>query len=299
MLTEFAPAKVNLFLHLLAKRADGYHELESLFVFSDRVGDILRFEPGHALSLSLKGPEVGALADEDPGQNLILKAVRALAQVSGEAEALQGRYVLEKKLPVASGIGGGSADAAAALRLGNRLLAKPLPDEVLADLALDLGADVPACLTPSAQWVTGIGERREEVEGWPPMAAVLVNPRIGVSTGQVFKTRSQVYTAPMGFDPKAHWPKEHWPEEHWPEEHWPQLIRATHNDLQQAAEALEPQVASCLAALTALGTAWHVAMSGSGATCFALFDDLDQAQQAQAKLLHQQPGWWCQATHLI
>ena len=189
-LTEVAPAKVNLFLHVLGRRADGYHLLDSLVVFAD-VGDTLRAEPAKTLSLTVEGPFAGRLAAEP--DNLVLRAARALATEAGVSAG--GRLVLAKHLPVASGIGGGSADAAAALRLLCRLWRiEPDPGD-LARLAGALGADVPVCLDGRASRMGGIGDHLEPSAGLPPCGIALVNPGMALATAEVFRVRIGPWSA--------------------------------------------------------------------------------------------------------
>ncbi len=264
----FAPAKVNLYLHVTGKRADGYHLLDSLAVFP-AVGDVLRALPAEALSLTVTGPFAGTLQAE-PG-NLVLRAARAL-DAYGVA-ALE----LEKNLPIASGIGGGSADAAAALRLLAGLWGLK-PD--LQALALSLGADVPVCLAAAPARMGGIGEVLSPAPALPPFGILLVNPGVAVPTPAVFKARQG------GFSPPAALPAA-----------WPDatlmardLARCT-NDLEAPAISIQPVIGEVLAHLGRLPGALLAPMSGSGATCFALFGSADEAAAAIQAI--SRPGWWC------
>lgn len=277
VLSEFAPAKVNLFLHLRGRRADGYHLLESLAVFP-RLGDRLWAEPAEGLSLAIDGPFGSSLAAD--ADNLVLKAALRLsdARAPGRGAALR----LEKTLPVASGIGGGSADAAAALRLLGRLWGVAPP----AELALALGADVPVCLRASAQMMGGIGERLAPGPRMPSAAIVLVNPLVGVPTGAVFAglTRRDCPPAPpppaagfAAFQPLVDW------------------LAACRNDLTEAAIACCPPVSEVLEALAPAPLA---RMSGSGATCFGLFPNLAEAEALADRIRQARPGWWTQAALL-
>jgi 4-diphosphocytidyl-2-C-methyl-D-erythritol kinase len=269
-IASFAPAKVNLYLHVTGKRADGYHLLDSLAVFPD-VGDRVEVEAADALSLSLGGP-FGDVLRGEPG-NLLLKAAEALAPGRGAALAL------EKNLPVASGIGGGSADAAAALRALCRLWDVKGAD--LPGIALSLGADVPVCLYAAPARMQGIGEVLAPAPRLPDFGMVLVNPGVAVPTPAVFKARKG------GFTPAPMLPAM-----------WPNAgamaadLKRCGNDLQAAAISLEPVIGEVLAALNAMPGALLARMSGSGATCFALFPAAAEARAAAAALaVHS--GWWC------
>lgn len=283
MLWERAPAKVNLYLRVTGRRADGYHLLDSLAVFgpaADLVGAELddgKLGGGEAgLRLDVRGPFAAALAD-DP-DNLVLRAARLLAEATGTVP--RARLVLEKRLPVASGIGGGSADAAAALRVLGRLW----DVDVAAGLALRLGADVPVCLAaPRPARMAGIGERLGPAPGLPRFGLLLVNPGVAVSTPAVFRARA---AAGAGFSEPAALPAS-----------WPDAaamvadLAALGNDLEAAAIALAPAIADALAWLQARPGCLLARMSGSGATCFALFTD-GGAAEAQARAAP--PGWWAE-----
>jgi len=269
-ITSFAPAKVNLYLHVTGKRADGYHLLDSLAVFPN-VGDRVEVAAADDLSLRLSGPFGAALSGE--ADNLLLKAARALAPGRGAALAL------EKNLPVASGIGGGSADAAAALRALCRLWGVTGAD--LPGIALSLGADVPVCLHCAPARMQGIGEVLAPAPRLPEFGMVLVNPGVAVPTPAVFKARIGSFT-PAPLLP-AMWPSA--------AAMAAELKRCT-NDLQSAAISIQPVIGEVLAALSALPGALLARMSGSGATCFALFATPAEAQTAAAALAAHS-GWWC------
>ncbi len=263
----YARAKVNLFLHVTGRRADGYHLLDSLAVFPD-VGDRLTVAPAVALSLDVHGPFAPGLAGE--ADNLVLRAARALG---GQGV----RLGLEKNLPIASGIGGGSADAAAALRLLAALwgVAADLPA-----IALGLGADVPVCLASRPARMQGVGEILLAAPALPACGIVLVNPGVAVATPSVFRARAPGFTPPAvlpeGWGDAAAMARD---------------LAACTNDLQAAAIGLYPAIAEVLAALAAAPGALLARMSGSGATCFALFADAAAARTAAAGLAR--PGWWC------
>ena len=272
---EAAPAKVNLHLHVVGKRADGYHLLDSLAVFAG-TGDEVRAEAADDLSLTLDGPFAAGLAAEQ--DNLVLRAARSLADWAGIAP--RARLALTKNLPVASGIGGGSADAAAALRALVRLWGLTPPADALAALAARLGADVPVCLASHPARMGGIGEILTAAPRLPVCGLALVNPGVAVSTPEVFRARRGGFSAPADL-PDA----------------WPDaaamagdLVRLG-NDLQAPAVALRPAIADALAAMAAAPGCRLARMSGSGATCFGLFDDDAAAASAAAGGLAR-PGWW-------
>lgn len=262
MLREPAPAKVNLYLHIVGRRADGLHLLESLVAFAD-AGDVLYAEPADGLSLEITGPFAGALAGE--ADNLALRAARALAPGRGA------RLVLEKNLPVAAGLGGGSADAAAALRLLSRLWGVEADLEAL---AAGLGADAPVCLAGRTSGVAGIGERLTPLPDWPVPPLLLANPGAALPTPQVFGARRGPFRASRP---------------------WPQTaadLAGCANDLTEAAISLAPAVGDVLDALAALEGASFARMSGSGATCFAAFDDGAARDRAREALRDSYPDWW-------
>ncbi|MEM1384271.1 MAG: 4-(cytidine 5'-diphospho)-2-C-methyl-D-erythritol kinase [Pseudomonadota bacterium] len=270
-LVEDAPAKVNLFLHLRGLRADGYHLIESLVVFP-QIGDVLWAEPSDRVSLSVSGPFGDGLSTDV--DNLVLRAAAALAAGwPGRGAVLR----LAKNLPVASGIGGGSSDAAAALRLLSRLWGCSPPP----GLAPSLGADVPVCIAaPQPQIMTGIGEQVTPAPPLPPCWIVLANPREPVETRAVFAATPQKKPPPApllpgtgfsSFGAFAEW------------------LRTQRNDLAEAAEGLCPPIGAVLASLSGAPVA---RMSGSGATCFALHASAAAAAQQAASLRRAQPGWW-------
>ena len=269
-----APAKINLALHVLGRRADGYHLLDSLVVFAG-VGDALRAEPADTLALRVEGPFGAALAHA--ADNLVLRAARLLAEAGGVAA--RARLTLDKRLPVASGIGGGSADAAAALRLLCRLWRLDPPPAELAAIALRLGADVPVCLAGRPARMGGVGEVLAEVPALPECGLMLVNPGVAVETRAVFRARAAGFSAPLSLPPA------------WPDAAaLADTLAACGNDLEAPAIALAPVIADVLAALRAEKKCLLARMSGSGATCFALFPDPAGAEQAAAWLAR--PGWW-------
>ena len=269
-ITAFAPAKVNLYLHVTGKRADGYHLLDSLAVFPC-MGDLVEVEAANELSLSLGGA-FGAALQAEP-DNLLLRAARALAPGRGA------RLRLEKNLPVASGIGGGSADAAAALRALGELWGITHAD--LPGIALQLGADVPVCLASRPARMQGIGEILTPAPLLPAFGMALANPGVAVPTPAVFKARIGGFTPPPALP--AMWPDA---------AAMTADLRQCGNDLQAAAISIQPVIGDVLAALAALPGALLARMSGSGATCFALFNTPGEAQAAAA-MLAARSGWWC------
>lgn len=284
---ERAPAKVNLTLRVLGRRPDGYHEIESLVVFA-AVGDTLAFTPGQALALAVRGPTAG-----DAGEitdNLVLKAVSALAQRAAGLKL--GRFVLSKRLPVAAGVGGGSSDAAAALRLVARHNRIAGDDERLLAAARATGADVPVCLDPQPRLMRGIGEMLSPPWRLPVLPALLVNPRVSVATRDVFAALK----APALAGPVASSPAEAWAGG----ERDDLIDFATRhgNDLEAPAIALHPAIARALAALRALDGCRLARMSGSGATCFGLFDSRRATAAAARTLRTAHPDWWIRPTVL-
>lgn len=271
--TEAAPAKVNLFLHVTGRRADGYHLLDSLAVFGP-AADCLSASPATTLSLTLAGPFGESLAAEP--DNLVLRAARALAEAAG-CQATAALH-LEKHLPVASGIGGGSADAAAALRLLNRLWGCRLDAAALARIAAPLGADIPVCVASHPARMQGIGEVISTAPAMPECGLLLANPRVALATPAVFRARQGGFSAPAVLP------------DSWPDARAMAagLARLT-NDLEAPALSLCPVIADVLAALRAAPGCLLARMSGSGATCFGLFAT---AQEASAAAQAMPADWW-------
>lgn len=277
-LVEHAWAKVNLTLRVTGRRADGYHELESLVVFAE-VGDVVSVAPAatRSFTLDVKGPFADALRGEH--DNLVLRAARALAGRTGDAPGAA--IVLTKNLPVASGIGGGSADAAAALRALLRFWNLGLPATELSELALGLGADVPVCLRGEPVVMSGIGEKLQPVPAVPPLWLLLVNPGVAVSTPAVFKALAGAYSTVL--EPRRP------PADAAGFLAW---VAARGNDLEAPACGLAPVIGDVLAALAALPGCRVARMSGSGATCFGLFESEAEARGAAAALAKGHAGWW-------
>ena len=279
----FAPAKINLYLHVLGRRADGYHLLDSLVAFAD-IGDWVSAAPADTLSLTVSGPEGAALAGLGD-DNLVLRAARAFATHHGVTAGAA--LHLDKQLPAASGIGGGSSDAAATLRALAALWGRPI-DETAMRIAASLGADVPACLDGRPVWVGGIGERLDPLPGLPPVGVVLANPRRELPTASVFRARQGDFTT----DQFARATPRH-------AVGLFGLLRQCRNDLAEAARGLVPEIGTVLDRLAALPDAYLSRMSGSGATCFALFADRAAAERAAVLLAADEPGWWVRAGALL
>jgi 4-diphosphocytidyl-2-C-methyl-D-erythritol kinase len=283
-LAGHAPAKVNLTLRVLARRPDGYHELESLVVFAD-FGDRLTFARGGDLALTVHGPSAAAAGDG--GDNLVHKAARALAAL--RPDIALGAFDLDKRLPVAAGLGGGSSDAAAALRLLADANGISRDDPALHAAARSTGADVPVCLDPRPRIMRGIGERLSPPLSLPPLPAVLVNPGVALPTKAVFAGWKVSPQAPGQLDEPALQKLSGAREllEH--------VGRQT-NDLEPPAVALQPSIAHVLAALRDAPGCVLARMSGSGATCFGLFGTPDAALAAEKVLSLREPKWWVKAT---
>jgi 4-diphosphocytidyl-2-C-methyl-D-erythritol kinase len=278
-LEEQAPAKINLDLRVIGRRPDGYHELDSIVAFAG-CADRLTFAPDHELSLELKGPFAPALAGEY--DNLVLRAARRLADHAGCPAHV--RITLDKRIPVAAGLGGGSADAAATLRGLCRLWQLGLVVADLFPLALELGADVPVCLRSGPARMRGVGERIEPVV-LPALDLVLANPNRAVSTAQVFAglgaiaptcTRDQPIPSERG-DLLA----------------W---LRARGNELEAPARRLAPVIHEVIEALGGQPGCRLARMSGSGATCFGVFDDAPAAARAAHAIRRARSGWWVIST---
>jgi 4-diphosphocytidyl-2-C-methyl-D-erythritol kinase len=278
---EAAPAKLNLYLHVVGRRADGYHLLDSLIAFAE-CGDSLRAAAAPALSLALDGPFADALTGEN--DNLVLKAARRLAELANAAGAA---LTLTKNLPVASGIGGGSADAAATLRALCRLWRLKVDKTALAALAVGLGADVPVCLHGAATYMRGIGEVLVPAPKLPAAGLVLVNPLIPLPTPKVFAARRGPFSEPAPFTAAPG-----------DAAGLAAMLAARRNDLESAAIEIVPAVADVLAALGASPGCRLARMSGSGATCFAIYDNAVAAEAAAAWLLERQKRWWIKPTRL-
>jgi 4-diphosphocytidyl-2-C-methyl-D-erythritol kinase len=287
-LIEEGRAKVNLSLRVVGRRADGYHDLESVVAFAD-CADRLTLEPGGDLRLVTTGPLAAACGEMS--DNLVFKAAKLLAEAVPNLKL--GAFALEKVLPVAAGIGGGSADAAAALRLLARLKNVSGVVPRLHEVALATGADVPVCLFSRACDMTGVGEQLLPL-ALPSMPCVMVNPRVPVATKDVFKElglrngellvgAADVLEAPA------------WPEEGGSISDWVEVLETVANDLEAPALRIEPVIGDVLEALRESAGVKLARMSGSGATCFAICGAVAEAHAAADKIRREHPGWWVHA----
>ncbi|MFK4057893.1 4-(cytidine 5'-diphospho)-2-C-methyl-D-erythritol kinase [Brevundimonas sp. NPDC046655] len=277
ILSGLAPAKINLFLHVGPVAADGYHPLASLVAFAD-VGDVVTVARAEALSLSVTGPFGAALAGE--GDNLILRGLRALGEAAGIG-APPVAVSLEKKLPIAAGLGGGSADAGTAIRLAARLLNLNLDEAALEAVAGVVGADGPMCLRARPAWATGRGDDLNDEPRLPPLHAVLLNPGLPSPTGAVYRAYDD---APAGGADYPNAPGD------WSPAAVIDWLKGQRNDLEAPALRVTPGIAEALSAMRAAPGCRLTRMSGSGATVFGLFDDAAAAENAAVVL--QRPGWW-------
>ena len=272
MVEVFAPAKVNLTLHVTGRRDDGYHLLDSLVMFAD-VGDRISVEPAEAVTLDVTGPLAAGVPTD--ASNLVHRAATMIG--------VPGAITLEKNLPHAAGLGGGSSDAAATLKALSLISGKPVPQGTTA-----LGADVPVCLAGVPARMSGIGEDVRPLTDVPDLHALLVNPNIPVLTAEVFKRLRHAANAPM------------------PESlptglsamDFVQWLRIQRNDLQEPAISAEPVVAQVFHTLSVTPGCLLTRMSGSGGTCFGLYADMETAHSAQGRLAETHPGWWVQAVVL-
>jgi 4-diphosphocytidyl-2-C-methyl-D-erythritol kinase len=287
-LTEDGRAKVNLTLRVVGRRVDGYHDLESVVAFAD-CADRLRLEPGPELKLDTTGPLAQACGETS--DNLVLKASRLLAERVPDLKL--GAFTLDKVLPVAAGIGGGSADAAAGLRLLARLNGLALDDARMLEAALLTGADVPVCLASHACDMTGVGDNLMSLSP-PKLPCVLVNPRLPVATKDVFAALglrpgellvgvADVIEAPA------------WPGQGASIADWIEVLALVPNDLEVPAIRVQPAISEVLSALRASGRALLSRMSGSGATCFAIYSSAVDAQAAARRIETDHPAWWVHA----
>jgi 4-diphosphocytidyl-2-C-methyl-D-erythritol kinase len=287
-LMEDGRAKVNLTLRVIGRRVDGYHDLESVVAFAD-CADHLSLTPGSELNLRTIGPRAGDCGETS--DNLVLKAAKLLGERVPGLKV--GSFTLDKVLPVAAGIGGGSADAAAALRLLARLNDLSLDDSRLLEVALQTGADVPVCLSSRACDMTGVGETLLPLS-LPKMPCVLVNPRVPVATKDVFaelglRNGELLVGAADVMRAVA------WPENGASVEDWVEVLAENANDLEAPATRIQPVIGEVLTTLNATNGAWLARMSGSGATCFAIYENTAEAGRAAENLRRDHPGWWVHA----
>ncbi|PCI89045.1 MAG: 4-(cytidine 5'-diphospho)-2-C-methyl-D-erythritol kinase [Hyphomicrobiales bacterium] len=278
------PAKINLFLHILGKRTDGFHMLESLVTFAD-CGDELSFERADELTLEIIGPYANELNGFDINDNLIIRAAKLFEQHFNIRVA--GKFTLLKNLPVASGIGGGSSNAAMAIKLLMQAYDKA---DDMDDVLLALGADVPVCFNGKNVIMSGIGERLDQWPELPNLHAILVNPNEAVSTAKIFgKLNASADIAPYDFARQVA----------------PifcdvfelaKFLKNQRNDMQSAAVEICPKIANVLNALNECDDLLFAQMSGSGATCFAIFNTSRQAKTATKQLADAHPNWWIKST---
>ncbi|HYL32225.1 MAG TPA: 4-(cytidine 5'-diphospho)-2-C-methyl-D-erythritol kinase [Stellaceae bacterium] len=280
-----APAKLNLYLHVVGRRADGFHLLDSLVAFAD-IGDEITVSPAHSLNVAITGPFATELAAHDPKQNLVWRAGEALARELGRPPGAL--IILEKNLPIASGIGGGSSDAAATLTSLAALWNAKLAPERIAAIGATLGADVPVCLAGHAAFIGGVGELVATAPALPEAYLVLVNPGRPLPTPDVYRSRQGPFGQPARF---AYAPAN--------VTELAAILKARRNDLTDAARTIVPEIGDVLTALAACDGALLARMSGSGATCFALFADNTAASAAAARLHGINSGWWVAKGRLV
>ena len=286
-LQERAPAKVNLTLKILGKRSDGFHQLVSLAAFAS-VGDVVELVPEGEISLRVEGPFASGLGEH----NLVLTAASALLERCPKRRA--GAFALDKQLPLAAGLGGGSADAAAALRLMQRATPEHVPDKAIARAARQLGADVPVCLNSQACVMRGRGEKLSPVPALPVLPAVLVNPGVALATQQVYAALNAP-ALPDVHDAEA---EASVPASFGSADELVAHLQQGSNDLQAVAMALAPVIAEVRAALQDTAGCRLARMSGSGPTCFGIFTSADEAHTAAQIISKAHPRWWAVATQL-
>lgn len=281
---EFAPAKVNLALHVTGRRDDGYHLLDSLVLFV-ATGDWLETGPGETVTLALRGPRAAGVPVEG---NLVLKAAAALALAAGEP-CPGAHLTLDKHLPAAAGLGGGSSDAAAALRALNRWWNLGLDTAELAAVGEGIGADVPVCVTVTCARIQGIGERVTPQPAVPDVHLVLANPARALATASVFAKLAERNNPGLPALP-----------DRWRNlAHLVEYLRGCRNDLAAPAIAIEPAIRDVIAALEGEPACLLARMSGSGATCFGLFATAEEAAAAAASLARRHPHWWVAAARAL
>lgn len=287
VIVENAWAKINLTLHVTGKRDDGYHVLDSLVVFAIS-SDEIRVSAAAELSLAIEGPMARSLCQNDEN-NLVLQAARVLADFAAQKKhSVSGaNIVLKKCLPVAAGIGGGSADAAATLRALNDLWSLNLDQAELEAIGATLGADVPVCIGERSKRIRGIGTKLEIIPRLPMFHLVMVNPNVAVSTPAIFNALENPNNTPMESLPTG-----------LKTDDWLSWLQTTRNDLCAPAVSLHPIIADVMSALESAG-ARFVRMSGSGATCFGIFDSCDQAQSAAISIFNAHPNWWVDAAETL
>jgi 4-diphosphocytidyl-2-C-methyl-D-erythritol kinase len=282
VICEFAPAKINLTLQVLGRRADGYHDLESLIAFAHEVGDEVFFNPGEAAGVEVHGPFAASIA----GENLIDVALSRLAEA--EPRLALGRVVLDKQLPVAAGIGGGSADAAAVLRAVRNANPDLATSVDWQGIAAALGADVPVCLRGGTAFVSGMGERMQVVADLPRLDVVLVNALASVPADKTARVFARLAAGSSRAPGKPTAPAPRFDTADALIDH----MRATGNDLLAAAQHVVPETAAVLAQLGELSGCRLACLSGAGPTCYGIFAGPAEAAAARSQLHQKQPGWW-------
>lgn len=284
MLETHAPAKINLYLHVTGKRADGYHLLDSLVTFTN-IGDRVSLEKAEEFKFTIDGPMGGALSRHDPKENLIVRAAQLLAQkVEKELDV---HINLTKNLPLASGIGGGSTDAAAALRLLAIHWGMAPDARVLHEVAASLGQDIPCCIAAQNCYFRDIGNVTDPGPKLPLTHMVLVNPGHDLPTPSVFKARTGSFSPAHQLEAEPQTPEE-----------LSEMLSARGNSLTEAAVSLCPSIQDVLTALEDVQGCLLSRMSGSGATCFGLFADRSAARQAASELMTAHPTWWVVPAHI-
>jgi len=279
----FAPVKINLSLQIIGRRHDGFHLLESLVVFADK-GDELSVSKSDFLTLKIKGPFAGSLSTDK--NNLVMRAATLLAEFHKiEPKA---HIELNKNIPVSSGLGGGSADAAATLHALTELWKLPISDQELNKIARLIGSDVSVCLNQKSAIIEGIGERVSRLGNLPKFGILLVNSNSTVSTQKVFQKYHGNFSVPGSLN---NIPKDR--------ETFHKFLRDLHNDLTQASIYTAPEIKNILSVLTELDNQLLVRLTGSGGTCFALFDGIKNAQEAAEKLKIKFPGWWIEPASIL
>lgn len=288
-LSDEGRAKVNLTLRVNGRRGDGYHDLESVVAFAD-CADRLTLTPGPGLELKMSGPLAQACGETS--DNLVLKATRLLSERVPNLKA--GSFSLDKVLPVAAGIGGGSADAAAALRLLAQLNGLALDDPRITEVAQLTGADVPVCIRSLACVMTGVGETLQPLD-LPTMPCVMVNPCVPVATRDVFNALGLRNGELLVGATDVLLQDRSWPDEGGSLEEWVEALAANSNDLEAPATRIEPVIGEVITALNGTNGAWLARMSGSGATCFAIYENTADARRAAEKIRSEHSGWWVHA----
>ncbi|MEI6730839.1 MAG: 4-(cytidine 5'-diphospho)-2-C-methyl-D-erythritol kinase [Pseudomonadota bacterium] len=278
----FAPAKINLYLHVIGERGDGYRLLDSLVVFADTIGDNISVKPASNIELILKGKYADKLLNQD---NIVIKAAKILRQ---RFKIEQGAEItIEKNLPIASGIGGGSSDAASVLKLLIDLWGIKDKKQEIAQIALQLGADIPACLHANPLYMGGIGEQIQECEIEEDLYILLTSPGKSLATAEVFAARSGDFSTP----PTRH-------KKFTSTTQLIELLKQTSNDLQQAAISIIPEIADLISNLEKQEGCLLARMSGSGATCFGIFNNKQNLQNAQNNLKLENPNMWVEISSI-